>query len=144
MKSDVGVWLDHSGAVLIEMQSGRAVAIGRVESDVEPKRASRHHAKRSSSTHRAFGPSKHDENRRREQIKAYYGQMARTLRTAGRVLLIGPSVAKYELADALNGKKTNAPRVVAVEACDRMTPRQLARHVEAFFTEHPAKRAGTR
>lgn len=139
MKTDIGVWLDHSGATLIEMQSGRAVAIATVESDVEPKRASRHHAKRTSSTHRSLGPTKHDENRRREQIKAYYARLARDLRPAARVLLIGPSVAKYELADALGRKKSNAPRVVAVEARDRMTPRQLLRHVEHFFTEHPAR-----
>ncbi|MBL8746038.1 MAG: hypothetical protein JNK58_06745 [Phycisphaerae bacterium] len=144
MKSDIGVWLDHSGAVLIHMQSGHAVAGERIASNIEPKRSSRRHEKRTSSTHRAPTRAKHDENRRREQIKAYYAGLARTLRDADRVLVIGPSVAKYELADALRRRKANAPRVVAVEACDRMTPRQLLRHVETFFAEHAPARPAAR
>jgi hypothetical protein len=137
MPHDAGVWLDHSGATIIRVDPARVTTVTTIPSNVEPRRHSRPHTPRSSTTHRALGGTKHEENRRREQIKAYYASLAKTLRGAARVLLIGPSVAKYELASLLNGRKSGAPTVVAVESRDRLTPRQLVRHVEHFFAEHP-------
>lgn len=137
MPHDAGIWLDHSGAIIIAINTDGQSVTTRLTSDVEPRRHSRAHSKRSSATHRAFGGDKHGENRRREQIKAYYTTLVRALRGASRVLLIGPSVAKYELASRLSAKKSGAPKVVAVESCDRLTARQLVRHVETFFAEHP-------
>lgn len=139
MKQDIGIWLDHSGAVLVRV-SEAGTAVETISSDVEPKRAVRPHARRSGATHRALGGDKHDENRRREHIKAYYTRVARALGSAGRVLVIGPSVAKYEIASMLDGSKGGGRQVLAVEPCDRLTRRQLVRHVETFFAEHPPAR----
>lgn len=137
MPHDAGVWLDHAGALIVTIDARGGAAARRIPSNVEPRRHSRPHSTRSNTTHRALGAAKHEENRRREHVKAYYSALAAALAPAGRILLLGPSVAKYELAAALRAKKSRAPKVLAVEPSGRLTQRQLIRHVEDFFREHP-------
>jgi hypothetical protein len=63
----------------------------------------------------------------------YYQKIIRAIRDARKIMIFGPGEAKLEFEKELRKSKELAAKVVAVEAADKMTERQIAAKVRRYF-----------
>jgi len=143
MKTNVGVWIDHRKAVIVEISdTGEETKV--IESNVE--KHSGRMAGVQSTTHYEAQKVPADDLREREfttHLQGYYDEVIAVLRGAGPILIFGPGEAKGELKKRLERNKL-AGRIVAVETADRMTDRQIVAKVREHFDPQGAGRRKTR
>lgn len=131
MQRNVGVWIDHKQALVIQLDNGEK-RIQVIESQLEP---------RTRLARRSVGdidlPNELHTNQRYEKhLKIFLDRVMESLQSADAILLMGPGEAKIELHKTLQKSKLLAERVAAVETVGKLTQRQLAARVSAFFTQH--------
>lgn len=128
MTTHAGLWIDHRNAVIVVV-SDDGEATRRVSSQVE--KHVRFSGGTGSGEHKGAGEDVR-ERRFEGQLHRYYDDVIAHLRDAHAILIFGPGEAKGELKarlerDGLGGS------VVAVEAADKMTDRQIAAKVRERF-----------
>ncbi len=132
MGTTVGLWIDHRKAVIVAV-SEKGEETREVESDVEMQpgrfegvRSTRHFAPRDVPA---------DDIRQRiftDRLHVYYDEVIASLGDAEAILIFGPGEAKGELQKRLKRKKLGG-RIVAVQAVDKMTDREIAAKVREYF-----------
>jgi stalled ribosome rescue protein Dom34 len=135
MKRVVGLWIDHRKAVIVAIVGdGREIMLT-MKSHMEP------HVRfaggsRSKAAHQSLEITAEDQRDRRfaEHLSTYYDEVISHIREAEAILVFGPGEAKGELQDRLEAKGLGR-RIVAVEAVDKMTDRQIAAKVRERFLE---------
>lgn len=141
MKKFVGIWLDHREAVIVYLLDNQPFTaenqetIERIESDIE-RRVKLSGGSRSRKT--PYGPQDiavdgRQEDRAKHQLRSFYQQIIQRLSDADRILIFGPGEAKIELKKEIEKTKQLAGRIKKVESTDKMTIRQVAAKVRAFF-----------
>ena len=145
MSKYAGIWIDHRKAFIVFLNKGadaiepaKAETTITIESDVEK------HVRLSGgsgSRKTPYGPqdvsvdSKIDD-RRRDQLREYYQEIIRTVQEARKLLIFGPGKAKGELEKEMKKSKSLAPKVLPLETTDKMTEKQIAAKVRAFFASY--------
>jgi len=141
MKKYAGIWLDHRKALLVYLISGRPTfdeepeSVERLESNVERKvRLSR--GSRSRKT--PYGPQEIAvdgklEDRIKRQLKQYYRSIIEKIEDTDRIYIFGPGEAKVELRKEIEKSKDFAGKIKQIESADKMTQKQVAAKVRAFF-----------
>jgi len=118
MKNTVGLWIDHSRAVIVFL-AGNDADIKLVTSDVERK-------------HRQSGVAMPaDDIRQRDltgRLNHFYDEVISCIRGAEEILILGPGEAKGELKKRLE-KSYLGRRIVGVEPCDKLTDPQIVAKV---------------
>jgi len=141
MKKYVGIWLDHREAFIVSLTKEHTALtsnpemIERIESDVE-RRVRLSGGSRTRRT--PYGPQEISvdskaEDRFKMQIRQYYRQIMLRLTDADRILIFGPGEAKVELKKEIEKSRDLAAKIKKVEAADKMTQKQIAAKVRAFF-----------
>ena len=141
MKKYVGIWLDHRGAFVVYLAKNQPFADGnkemieRIESDIE-RRVRLSGGSRSRKT--PYGPQEisvdsKQEDRIKGQLRKYYRQIIPRISDADRILIFGPGEAKIELKKEIEKSKDFAGKIKKIESADKMTERQIAAKVRAFF-----------
>ena len=134
MKTIVGVWLDHRKAV-IAVVSDKGEETKVIESNVE-KHSGRIAGVRSTTPYESQKVPA-DDIRQREftsHLHGYYDEVIAAIRDAESILIFGPGEAKGELKSRLEKGRLGG-RIVAVQAADKMTDRQIAAKVREHFHE---------
>ena len=126
MAKYVGVWIDHKRAVIVELD-GEAESIKELASNVGGR--PRYHGR--SDVQDGSAEDQRD-NRYAGLLEKYYDQVVALTRDAEAILVLGPGEAKGELADDLRRSGLGG-RIVAVEAADKLTDRQIAARVRQTF-----------
>lgn len=133
MQGNAGVWIDHRKAIIVLVTlTGEHTAL--IVSKVE-----KHPERTGDSPMKGRYESRQvpaDDSRQRAltgELNIYYDAVIATFRNAECVLMFGPGEAKGELKRRL-GKAKLGVRVVGVESVDKMTDRQVAAKVRAFFS----------
>lgn len=132
MKTSIGLWIDHRKAV-IAMVSEKGEETKVIESNVE-KHSGRVEGVRSTAPYESQKVPA-DDLREREftsHLHGYYNEVIAAIRDAEAILIFGPGEAKGELKSRLE-KDNLGGRIVAVEAADKMTDRQIAAKVRESF-----------
>jgi hypothetical protein len=149
MKTRAGVWIDHRKALIVAMtDSGQVTHL--VISKVD-KQLGRSSGIRSTTP---FEPLQvpADDSREKKLTTAfniYYRAVIASVRDAESILIFGPGEAKGELAKRLQRDRLGA-HIVGIETVDKMTDRQIAAKVHAYFEKqqgqprNPAARSRTR
>jgi stalled ribosome rescue protein Dom34 len=123
------VWIDHSQAKVFHIGLS-----GNDEVTLHPQLPTRHlHHKANSigSGHAGLD-------------KEFFGQVMNAVSDAGEILIIGPSSAKTELAKYLRERyPTIGDRIVAVEAADHPSDREIVAYAKRHFKIGPARAAAT-
>lgn len=124
MKSEVGVWIDHTKAIIVTL-SGKNEELRQVTSNMEK------HVRYSGA---AQEDSAEDQRDRRftGHLNKYYDEVIACIRDADSILVLGPGEAKIELRERL-GKKALHGRMVETQTADKMTDRQIAARVRQRF-----------
>jgi hypothetical protein len=126
MKSATGLWIDHSGAVIV-IVSDDGEETKRIESGMEK------HTRFSGGSRSEQGGGEDQQDRRfTGHLNAYYDAVIAHLRDAESILLFGPGEAKGELEKRLANKGLGG-RIVGIETVDKMTDRQIAAKVRQHF-----------
>jgi 50S ribosomal subunit-associated GTPase HflX len=131
MTNRVGLWIDHKRAVIVSVEP-QGTIIRKVDSGA--RRVEYRGGQRSKAAYSAQYSQGDDQldNQFTEQLNKYYAQVAALLRGATNILIFGPGEAKTELNTRLAREK-GAPRQRRVEPSDKMTDRQIAARVRAYF-----------
>lgn len=134
MKPLVGVWIDHRKAVIVAV-SERGEETTEIESNVE-KQPGRFAGVRSTTPYESQQVQADDSRERRftGHLDDYYDEVIGRVREAGTILILGPGEAKGELRKRLEQAAPDS-RIVAVEVADKMTDRQIAARVRAYFAK---------
>lgn len=132
MKTVVGVWIDHRKAVIaVVSNTGEETKV--IESNVE-KHSGRVAGVRSTTPYESqMVPA--DDIRQREftsHLHGYYDEVIAAIQDAESILIFGPGEAKGELKRRLENGKLGG-RIVAVQAADKMTDRQIAAKAREYF-----------
>ena len=134
MNTKVGLWIDHRRARVVTV-SDKGEVMSLVISAVE-KQGRRFLSSRHSGTYEPQQVPADDsrERSRTRHLNIYYDAVIASIRNAESILVFGPGEAKGELRKRL--KKINLDgRIAGVESVDRMTDRQIAAKVRAYFAK---------
>lgn len=118
MAKEVGLWIDHREAVIVNVANE---AITRISSDAE----------HSANSAEGSAEDKH-ERRVGENLHQYYTKVSAALANADSILIIGPGEAKGELKKMLESEK-GTDRTVAVESADKLTEPQIVAKIRQHF-----------
>jgi len=133
MKTVAGLWIDRKKAVIV-VATDKGDEIKVIVSNVD-KQLGRSEGVRSTSSYEAQLVPADDSRERRltGQLNMYYDSVIASMQGAEEVLLFGPGEAKGELKKRINLRNKGGMRVVATEAADKMTDRQVAAKVRHHF-----------
>jgi hypothetical protein len=130
---NAGVWIDHRRSVLVTLTATgeqTTVIVSHVEKHLERGGDSPMKGPYESLQVPA------DDSRQRAltgELNIYYDTVVAALRSAERLILLGPGEAKVELRKRLERAQLGA-RVVAIETEDKMSNREIAARVREFFS----------
>ena len=125
MSTEIGLWIDHRKAVIVII-SDEGEQVSEITSHMEKH------------TRFAGRGSEHgsDEDMRDRQfenhLNAYYDRVIAAIRDGDSIQIFGPGEAKGELKKRLESEGLKG-HVLAIEAADKMTDRQIAAKVRGRF-----------
>ena len=125
MSTEIGLWIDHRKAVIVII-SDEGEQVSEITSHMEKH------------TRFAGRGSEHgsDEDMRDRQfdnhLNAYYDRVIAAIRDGDSIQIFGPGEAKGELEKRLESEGLKG-HVLAIEAADKMTDRQIAAKVRGRF-----------
>ena len=125
MSTEIGLWIDHGKAVIVII-SDEGEQVSEITSQMEKH------------TRFAGRGSEHgsDEDMRDRQfdnhLNAYYDRVVAAIRDGDSIQIFGPGEAKGELKKRLESEGLKG-HVLAIEAADKMTDRQIAAKVRGRF-----------
>ncbi len=132
MNKVVGLWIDHRKTVLVSIENGVEVT-QEIQSDMEK------HVRFSSGTHSNTpndnqGSTAEDMRDRQfdDHLGKYYAGIIAMIRDADSILIFGPGEAKVEFKNRLI-REGLEDRVKGIETADKMTDRQIAAKVRAYY-----------
>lgn len=135
--TNVGVWVDHREAVLVEVSdkgiSTRFFQSG-VEEHIDEKRGSR--------SETPYGPqgvfAEDKADRRHQQIlNQYYSEVALGASNAERLYIFGPAEAKQEFAKYVEQHPGNHIPKIEIETADKMSETEIIETVKKYFKYQP-------
>ena len=132
MKTNAGLWIDHRKAIVVAI-TPRGEETGLILSKVErqrPRSATSPPAQR-------YDPRQlpaEDSRQRayRNHLNLFYDAVVAYLHGADAILIFGPGEAKLDLKKHLVKHRLGS-RIASVEPADRMTDRQVAAKVRAYY-----------
>jgi stalled ribosome rescue protein Dom34 len=124
LKKKVGLWIDHTKAVIFSLANEGAV-IKRISSELETN-------VRFSAGAQKESVEEHGDKRLTEHLSNYYDEVLSYIRDAESILIFGPGEAKGELKKRLESRKLHQ-KVVGFETVDKMTDNQIVTKVRQRF-----------
>lgn len=130
MTRNIGLWIDHKQAYIIEYEDKKVQVI---PSNLEP----RVHAggtRIGGMYNQGLDSELGHNDRYQRQLREFYEKVIEAVREAEHILVMGPGEAKHEFEKALQKHKTLRGRLLKNEAADKMTEKQMTARVREFFT----------
>ena len=123
-KKQLGIWMDHSIAHLIELTNDTIVS-NIVESQPE----------RQEDQQIVYKDESHSLNKEQGQLSAYYKKLSNVILDYEEVVLFGPTEAKNELLNLLLDNHLFDKIKIEVKTADKMTETQRNVFVKDFFNK---------
>jgi hypothetical protein len=128
----MGLWIDHRKAIIVAVtDTGEETGLVISKAEKQLRRSGDSPLKGSYESRRV--PA--DDSRQRAftgHLNIYYDAVIACVREAEWILIFGPGEAKGELKARLKKSKLGE-RIAAIETVDKMTDRQIAAKVRAYF-----------
>jgi len=122
VKKQIGLWIDHRKAVIV-IVTDEGEELKKITSNMEK------HVRFTGGTASEDGSTEDVRDRQFENhLNSYYDEVIAVIRGADTLQIFGPGEAKGELEKRLEHKGLKPP-IVAVEAVDKMTDRQISAKV---------------
>jgi len=120
----IGIWMDHSSARLLEFSDSTKKELKTITSDFTFQDKEETLQRSESEMH----------NKERQRHNSYYKKIEAVIRNCDEVLLFGPTDAKVELFNLLRKNHHFDPIKIEVKTTDKMTDNQLHAFVKEHFT----------
>lgn len=135
----IGVWIDHSKALMYDPQNGEE-RIETVHSGQESQDRFRgEHGDGTRLGNFRSTDNEHHKNRREENIiKNYYKDLANKLEAYDEIYLFGPGQARKELQNLLSEDKHFTTKSINSEAADHLSENQLRAQIRKHFSDSVA------
>ena len=122
VKKQLGIWMDHSIAFLMEVEKNKVVETI-VEIEVSPLE-----------TDYDSGKNEKLKNNKAQQYKSnYYKKLTDSIKKHQEVVLFGPTDAKNELFNKLKYENLLENIIIEMQLSDKMTAIQMHEFVRAYF-----------
>lgn len=128
MSINIGIWLDHSKAVILQIEDKKCDVVT-INSNIEDAR----HPRCGTEGHCTIIPERKRKGRRQEIVRKFYQGITAKIRNAGAIFILGPGMAKTEFVNELNTVKQLRSRIIGIAAADKMSLRQLESKVRQYF-----------
>jgi stalled ribosome rescue protein Dom34 len=125
MKRQVGLWIDHSQAVIVTVAK-EGEEIKRITSNMEK------HVRFVSGSSEDGSAEDARDRQFENHLNRYYDEVIAVIREADSIQIFGPGEAKGQLQKRLEGENLMG-HIVAVETVDKMTDRQIVAKVRQRF-----------
>jgi hypothetical protein len=133
MKNNMGVWIDGSKAVIVNLANDSVI---QVQADIDNNV---HHGYEGDKG-TFIGGGRHVNNektfaeRKKHQTDHYIKNVISEVKTADRIFVFGPSEMKHHLKKEIEGDRVLGSKLSAVETSDKMTEKQIVAAVKKHFT----------
>jgi hypothetical protein len=136
-KKNIGVWLDHSKAVLIDLTQEKAI-IKKIHSDKESQIRFRgeHGLGTQLGNYRSTNNEHHQHNRKQKLMHEYYHLLSECLIHYDEILLFGPTTAKKELYNKLKTDKHFEDKNIHIQSTDVLSENQMIAATKIFFLQN--------
>ncbi|MEO7838503.1 MAG: hypothetical protein ABIU06_04060 [Anaerolineales bacterium] len=122
MKRQVGLWIDHRKAVIVDLRDG----------EEELKKITSNMEKHDSSTGDDGSGEDVRDRKFGNHLNSYYDEVIAYIRDADSIQIFGPGEAKGELETRIKREGLKA-QILPVETVDKMTDRQISAKVRGQF-----------
>lgn len=133
MNNNVGLWIDHLKAFMVNINPDGEVTTKTIESEVEPLIKSTGGVRTKTPYSKGGVSTDKSKLRRQHQLKEFYEDIVRQISNAEKIYLFGPGPAKKELNQEVKKIASLAEKLVAVEPADKMTEPQIIAKVKNFY-----------
>lgn len=127
-KKQIGIWMDHSKAYLIDM-SNDTIVTTLIESEVETQQSEESILKDES----------HMLNKEQAKMATYYKKLGEAIEHFDDVILFGPTDAKKELLNLLKDDNQFEKIKIEVKTTDKMNENQCTTFVKEYFNTSEPK-----
>ena len=122
MKRQVGLWIDHRKAVIVDIRDG----------EEELRKITSNMGKHDSSTGDDGSGEDVRDRKFGNQLKSFYDEVIAYIRDADSIQIFGPGEAKGELEKRIKQEGLKA-QILPIETVDKMTDRQISAKVRERF-----------
>ncbi|HDP99453.1 MAG TPA: hypothetical protein ENN22_09775 [bacterium] len=133
MVHNVGLWVDHQKAFLVDLAPDGQVVTKTIQSDVESLIKSTGGGGTKTPYSKGGVSVEKSKLRRQHQLKEFYSSIIREITPAQRIYLFGPGPAKKELNQEIQKVIALAPKLLSVEPADKMTEPQIVAKVKNYY-----------
>ena len=133
MDRNVGLWIDHESALLVELDNGGETR-RRLNSDVERHTRTHGGARRAHPGGVEVSSENKADRRRTNQIKGWMREVISAVADADRIYILGPGEAKRELLREMEKRKEVSGKVVGMDSATSMTDNQIAAKVREYYS----------
>lgn len=121
-KKPVGIWMDHSQAIVIDSEKGSFEIAFKVKAH----------------NHSHSGGSEHTRNQAGHAATVkFYHELADSIQKYDEILLFGPGKAQEEMFNYLIHNKQFSGKKVHIDSADHLTDNQMVAKVRTFYTPQP-------
>lgn len=117
----IAVWIDQREAILAVFDGGHLSKEEEIRSKIEQE------------THHPDWTRSHVQAYKHEHLKHYYAEIVQQLRSADKILILGPGPAKHELHHQIENHKGLEDKVTAVQNAAKMNEDELITYANQFF-----------
>jgi hypothetical protein len=133
MAKNLGIWLDHSGAIIVIINNHTEEVI-RIESHVD----SHYRLSGGARSKTPYGPQdvsseRRLQEKREHQLQHYYQEIINKIGDIDRIYIFGPGEALTEFEKEVLKIKELSPKIAGVEPADKMTNNQIVAKVRDYF-----------
>lgn len=119
------VWIDHSRAFIVTFGPEGEAKVEEVESGVASAHKTTGGARSGTPYLHGCATRRSDDEKRQQQLARFYHGILEKVRDRTRILILGPGLARQELAKVLEDLPEHSRPRVEVKPAPRMTQRQL-------------------
>jgi len=131
MKTQTGIWLDSTKAIIIQL-SEETEKIKEIHSKVESRVRYEGDNK---GYHRLSSQPINTTERKKHQLTDYFHQIMEYLQQTDELLIFGPAETKNGLKKELEQHTAFANITTTVQSCNKLTERQTIAYVKDFFQQ---------
>lgn len=119
------VWVDHSNAWIVTFSPESEALVEKLESGIQGTRKTTGGARSRTPYLHGCATRRTEDEKRLHQLAKFYETIVGKIKDRSRVLVIGPGLARQELARAIESLPESTRPRVAVRPAEKMTERQL-------------------
>ncbi len=134
MKNNIGIWIDGSEAILINLNSDTDL-ITKISSDIDTSQEYNYESDKGSfmGTQHISNERKFDE-RKNQQTNTFFNLLVDKIQNFDGVYIIGPGETKTHFKTTLEGNKSLKTELLGIEPAERITDNQLVAKFKTLFS----------